>query len=227
MINELKEKASKWSEQLANEFHNNVPRVSPYKGGFVWEVHDTGFYHWGSDAVDFYKLDGTVYSLQKKWYELDWKMHTELYRYSSQSKKFRISKPLTYQTIDLNGEEWTYTEIQYPGKEQGYPCWAKLILEDPTLASKGYIDDIATLLQYLDMLDEKYHCGYPSKVKLGNRLKDRFGYFWKDIKYWGHTREDFVRKHVGEVQKISDHASNNGLSLLVDMTEYARSAWTN
>lgn len=225
MLNDLKNKILAWTPEIANEFHNNVPRVNPKKGGYLWAIKFNGFYHWGEDAADFYSHTGTIYSLQKKWYLNDWMLHKELYNMSNQSGEFRISEPVKYEMIDVRGEEWAYTEIRYPGDDIGYPGFFNNLLTDPDATAKGYIDDLTILLKYFKLLDDKHNCGYPSKVKIGNRLSDAQGFFWKDIKYWGHTKEAFLRKHIGEVQKLTDHANNNNVVLTFDPVEYAKTQW--
>ena len=225
MLVDLKNKILTWSPAVADAFHNHVPRINPKKGGYLWAIKFNGFYHWGPDAADFYSHNGMIYSLQKKWYLTDWEMHKKLYEISIQLKEFRISEPMSYQMIDINGEEWVYTEIRYPDNDIGYPGIFNNLLSNPDSTVIGYIDDLAILLKYFKLLDDEYSCGYPSKVKIGNRISDSQGFFWKDIKYWGNTKESFLRKHIGEVQKLVDHTINNNVVLSFDPVEYAKTQW--
>ena len=225
MLEDLKNKAENWTPEMADTFHNNIPRVNPIKGGYTWLTQADGFYHWGPDAVDFYRHDGMIFSVQKKWYTQDWDMHRELYKMSVTSGEFRISEPINYQNLQINDQNWTYTEIQYPGKSIGYPGFFINLLNDSNTTALEYINDLTIMLKYFKLLTDQYDCGYPSKVKIGNRLQDDQGFFWKDIKYWGNTRESFIRKHLGEVQKLTDHVQNNNLQLSLDIVEYARSQW--
>ena len=223
MLEDLKYKAETWTPELADAFHNNVPRVHPRKGGYMWPVTDTGFYHWGPDAVDFYRHDGTIFSVQEVWYKTDWECHQQLWAWSQEHKDFRISEPKHFKPVEINGKQWTYTVIQYPGKDLGQPNF-HFEYGDPYEETKGYIDDITVLLKYFHQLNDHGY-RYPSKVKLGNRILDRQGYFWKDIRYWGNTWENFYNKHVGEVQKIIHRFEHNQIGQAQDLVEYARESW--
>lgn len=223
MLNDLKHKAETWTPEMADQFHNYVPRVHPRKGGYVWIVQDDGFYHWGPDAVDFYRHDGTIFSVQEVWYEGDWVCHEKLWTWSQETKEFRISEPKHYEKVMVNGKEWTYTEIQYPGKDIGIPNF-HFEIGTPYEITKSYIDDISVILPYFHKLND-LGFNYPSKVKLGNRILDSQGYFWKDIRYWGNSWENFYNKHVGEVQKIIHRIEHNNLGHHQYLVEYAAERW--
>jgi len=229
MLDDLKHKAESWTVEMADSFHNNVPRVHPRKGGYVWIVKDNGFYHWGPDAVDFYRHNGMIYSIQNiipySAMQYDWGPQIRLSNLSESSKEFRISKPIHYEKVLVHDEEWTYTEIQYPGNDIGYPNHFENLINDPYNTVKDYVDDITTLIKYFKIVDDEYGVGYPSKVKLGNRIYDQQGFFWKDIKYWGNTFESFKKKHVGEVQKIINRLPHNGIEPIHQLAEYAEAEW--
>jgi hypothetical protein len=229
MLEDLKHKAESWTVEMADRFHNNVPRIHPRKGGYVWIVEDNGFYHWGPDAVDFYRHDGMIYSIQNiipySAMQYDWCPQIRLSSLSESSKEFRISKPIHYEKVLVKDEEWTYTEIRYPGNDIGYPNHFENLISDPYNTVKDYVDDITTLIKYFKIIDDEYRVGYPSKVKLGNRIYDHQGFFWKDIKYWGNTFESFKKKHVGEVQKIINRLPHNGIEPIDQLAEYAENEW--
>lgn len=223
MLDDLKHKAETWTPEMADVFHNNVPRVHPRKGGYIWPVIDNGFYHWGPDAVDFYRHDGTIFSVQEVWEEQDWICHQKLWNWSLENRDFRISEPKHFEYVMINGKQWTYTEIQYPGKDLGQPNFH---FEYGTAydVTKGYIDDTTVLLKYLHILNDDGFA-YPSKVKLGNRILDSQGYFWKDVRYWSNSWENFYNKHVGEVQKIVHRFEHNQFKKAQELVEYAKESW--
>lgn len=225
MKNTLIDKILNYSIEEVDRFHNNVPRVHPRKGGYMWKVVQDGFYHTGPDASDFWGANGTIYSVQKIFWETDWNMHKELYRYSMDSKEFRISKPVLCEKILIKDEEWWYSEIEYPNKELGNPIF-EIFLDDPYKIINEYIDDITILLKYCKKLHNKYQCFYPRKLKLGNRILDSKGYFWKDIKYWYTKESDFMDEHIGEVQKLTNRMNQVGNSLNNDLVEKAKDIWT-
>jgi hypothetical protein len=225
MIDDLINKAKSWSLKMADNFHSQVPRVNPNKGGYIWITTNNGFYHWGPDAVDFYRHDGRVFSLQTKAHLRDWEMHEQLYAQSIKCCDFRISQPVIFKPITVNNVKWVYTEVQYPGNDIGYPAHFENLLVDPYGTIKAYVDSITVLISHLHILDSKYECKYPSKVKLGNRITDNQGFFWKDIKYWGNTWENFYTKHVGEVQKIINRLPHNGIVLDDSLAMYAAEQW--
>lgn len=226
MLHDLKLKIETWTPEMADQFHNHIPRVHPRKGGYVWPTAENGFYHWGPDAVDFYRHDGMIFSMQEKWYEQDWECHQLLWDWSQEYKDFRISQPVRYEQVEINGNPWFYTEIQYPDKDIGYPKHFEDLLLDPYTTVKGYIDDITVLMKYFRRLATEYNYGYPSKVKLGNRIWDNQGYFWKDIKYWNNAWTPFFDKHVGEVQKIINRLPHNKIDPIHQLADYAREQWT-
>jgi hypothetical protein len=225
MKNILIDKIINYSIKEVDEFHNNVPRVHPRKGGYMWNVVSDGFYHTGPDASDFWSANGTVYSVQKVFLECDWNMHTELYQYSVESNEFRISKPIFYEKVLIKDEEWWYSEIEYPNKELGRPQFEPF-LKDPYNTINGYIDDITILLEYCRKLHDKYRCYYPRKLKLSNRILDSKGYFWKDIKYWYTDEAEFMDEHVGEVQKLTNRTNQAGIPLDDELVEKAKKIWT-
>jgi len=225
MKKDLMHKANTWTEERADQFHNNIPRVNPVKGSYIWLPQDDGFYYWGKDAVDFYRHDGMVFSVQKKWYLSDWKCHQELYNYSVESGEFRISEPVYYEPAMINGEEWAYTEIRHPGNDIGYSPHYEGLVKDTYNYVKDWIDDITILIKYFDKLDEQLGCQYPSKVKMTNRLADKEGFFWKDIKFWDNSYESFYNKHVGEVQKAINRAAHNGQDIGWELADYAKEQW--
>lgn len=228
MLTTLSQKALDWTPELADQFHNNVPRIHPRKGGYIWTVEENGFYHYGPDAVDFYRHDGRVFSVQKiphEWNATDWRVHQWMAE-QSRMGEFRISIPIMYVDLTLKGEEWVYTEIQYPGYEIGYPGNAlDIVMNDAETTIKEYIDSMTVLIKYFDEIHDEINCGYPSKVKIGNRVLDSYGKFWKDIKYWSHDKDSFLRKHVGEVQKIMNRLPHNNIKVETDFVQYCREQW--
>jgi hypothetical protein len=229
MLEDLKQKAESWTVEMADKFHNNVPRVNPRKGGYLWPVEENGFYHWGPDAVDFYRHDGMIFSVQtnpSNYVQYDWMPHSRLYELSQSTGEFRISQPVRYEPVAIKGAEWMYTEIQYPGYDIGYPSHFENLITDPYKTLKDYIDDIRILIKYFKIVDSEFDCQYPSKVKLGNRILDHKGFFWKDIKYWGNTFDSFRKKHVGEVQKMMNRLPHNNIFEEYNLADYAYNEWT-
>jgi len=223
---DLTSKVKNWSAKRANQFHNNIPRVNPVKGSYIWLPEDNGFYYWGKDSVDFYRHDGMVFSVQRNCAENDWKCHSRLYEYSVESGEFRISEPVYRETIIINGEEWVYTEIRHPGDDIGYSAHFEGLIKDTYEYTRHWIDDITILIKYFHKLDKEFGCKYPSKVKMTNRLKDDQGFFWKDIKFWDKSFEWFFNKHLGEVQKAINRAAHNGQDIGWELADYAREQWT-
>ena len=224
MKNILVNKILGYSEKEADKFHNYVPRVHPRKGGYVWTIENNGFFHNGPDAADFWSANGTIYSVQKKFYLDDWTMHKELYQYSIDTNEFRISNPRFCESIVIHGEEWWYSEIDYPGKELGVPPF-ETFLQEPYNTINEYVDGITVLLRYCRKLHDRFNCFYPRKVKLGNRIIDSQGYFWKDIKYWNTDVSEFMDEHVGEVQKLINRLDQTGVQLGDDLVDKAKETW--
>jgi hypothetical protein len=226
MIEILKEKILKWSEEETDKFHNNIPRVDKRKGSYVWTYSDYGFFHNGIDAADFYRKDGRIFSLSKIGYKCDWDMNLELWKIGQTTENFRIAKPIAYDEVKIRDEVWTYTEHQYPNFELGYPDSGDRLLDDPYGAIKEYAENITVILYSFKELHENFKVNYPRKVKIGNRIKDKEGYFWKDIKYWHTEPNEFLDEHVGEVQKLINIVNQMGNKLDNSLTEQSRELWT-
>ena len=228
MLEDLKHKVETWTIEMADAFHNYVPRVNPKKGGYVWIVKDNGFYHWGPNAVDFYRHDGRIFSVEQRaehLFSYDWQRHTILADMAKTSNEFRISIPVTYTPLMINGSEWIYSEIQYPGNDIGYPASFEKFVIEPYTTIKDYIDGITVLIKYIKEINETGYSGYPSKVKLGNIITDQVGPFWKDIKYWSYDYEGFAWKHLGEVQKLINRLPHNQIDPCQELIEYTKEQW--
>jgi len=228
MLEDLKNKAETWTLEMADEFHSHIPRVHPRKGGYVWITQDDGFYHWGPDAVDFYRHDGRIFSVEHRPetpFLHDWAGHIRLSELAQSSGEFRISIPVTYTPVMINGNEWVYSEIQYPGYDIGYPASFENFVVHPYKTIKDYIDSMTILIKHLKNLNAEQNRGFPSKVKLGNIITDNQGPFWKDIKYWSYEYEGFAWKHLGEVQKLINRLPHNQIDPCQELVEYTKEQW--
>jgi hypothetical protein len=228
MLEQLMARRYLCQDEHINAFYNHIPRACNDNCGdcnYSWEINSTGYFLHGKSSVTYFRfLDGMVFRFMRWYHPQDIEMLKELNQLSLDSGDFRIEKIIIHDIVRYNGDEYLYYVSQRPNKEFGLTGVEEALTCDRQLFFKEFIDQFATFIPYIVLINKKYGLG-PSLSNLhimSSRARDSLGHYWKNIRIFKVPPQQVIeesKKRLFIASSSLEHAR------VKDIMEYANQKW--
>lgn len=195
MIDILETKIINWKQQDADTFHNFAIRDTHF-GKYTWETTDDGFYLLRDVAAIFFKNDGMIYKLTSQSEPSDWELHCKLYDRVKNYNDCKIEIPIWCKKININGDDYLYTEVQRPTNTYDFDIWSDAIISK---INDEYILELvehtAIILSHMKEVSPILPRVLPKRLYNGNE------HYWVDFKKWEIPVDESIHIQIGNLYK--------------------------
>lgn len=221
----LIEKIKSWTQESANQFHNNYNRRHKHDGQYLWEQVSDGMIIWRDIGAHYISNRGEVLKISLWYSNIDWDMHLQMHHYSLQTNKFRVEIPLESKIIIINNQEFLLTRVQRPNYELGHDFQLDLFNDKVNLDYFiQFINDSVHPISYMKTLNQLPEVRFP----VSRRIFDSKGHFWADLKQWRIPYDQFIKMQLVDLEFVlgmleKNFKFNKNDSIIIK--DYAETIW--